>query len=193
MAWLVKSCETIAATVPGGTRRVALDLDLDADPVVGLARVEALKRLLQPRWGQEEWPRITGVCSTTKLDPESGRDNLIRLSIRLTAGALAGMDALDHGDATMGTGAAPDLSDGGKWARNLLHLLREEAGLGAAEACVSAQVHAMAEAFRLHAEELLAEWSHRSSADITVEDASAAMSPGRADGAVQPMSKRKWA
>ncbi len=164
LALLIKACETLSPRFDGRLDKVALDLALSEDPMLALAATEACKRLLAKRWDQKAWPVLTGVCHVSDAAPDSGRENLIRLAIQGTAGALAGMDAIDAG--APGAEAEPkDTPGGAKWSRNLLHILRAESGLGHGDAAVSPMVDAAADALVEGAQRYLALWKETSAHD----------------------------
>ena len=144
LALLCRGVEQAESALPGQMHRIAVSLTMDADPILALASAEALKRLLATRCQAGGWPRLEARCAAPN-GSVSGRDHLIRLSTRATAGVLSGFDAVVVEDPTHG-GTTPDIQDGQKWARNILHLLREESGLQHPVAVVSPLVDALAEA-----------------------------------------------
>ena len=160
LALLMKSCASISALMGGRLNGVSLDFGLDEDPVVALAAAEALKRLLMRNWSVQHWPTITMVCDDRGYGAEEGRDNLVRQALRATGAALSAMDAIDLG-APQKPGVPPqDLGGrGDKWSRNILHLLREESGLGHTDAVVSPLVDALADAFATSADRYIALWT----------------------------------
>lgn len=161
LAWMHMACVEVAEGLDGGMDRVSIDLVLDPDPVLALAAAEALRRLLRDTAHVAGFPRITGVCGLANMDPATGRENLVRQAVQATAGALAGLGAVDAGRTALAKGVPQDLPGGDKWARNLLHLLREESGIKGGEATVSAQVASLAtglvQAARMHRQSWLSE------------------------------------
>ena len=145
--------------------RVSIDWTLDADPVVGLAQAEALKRILSDAAPGSQWPRIRVNPSTQNLSDASGRDNLIRQGLSNVAGVLCGVDAVGSGD-LLAAGQVSDVHDAGKWSRNALHLLREESGLGQSGAVVSPLIDALAEGFASAARRYTLAWKEAGLDDV---------------------------
>lgn len=141
---LLRGVRGVLPVLEGHADRLVVSLTMDDDPVVGLAMAEAWKRLLGDVVDGASWPRLEARCAVPE-GTESGRDHLIRLSTRAAAGVLSGFDAVAVEDPTRG-GATPDIQHGEKWARNVLHLLREESGMRHPDALVSPLIDALADA-----------------------------------------------
>ncbi len=172
LALLVKACARLSEAA-GGLDRVSLDVALDVDPMVGMASMEAMKRLLARQWDSAVWPRLTAVCNPRAFGATEGRENLVRQSIQLTAGALSAVDALDAGNSMASEVAPEDMENTTKWGRNLLHMLREESHLGEGQAVVSPLVDSLADAFVAAADRYLELWSDLEPHDIWNQGASA--------------------
>ena len=145
LAMVQKGVEKARDITEGQLRSVVVSWGMDADPVVSLAAAEALKRLVASVAESGKWPRLEARCEVSG-SPDSGRDALIRLSTRAVAGVLCGFDAVSVADPTQ-QGQTPDIQDGPRWARNTLHLLREESGLRHPVSTVSPLIDALADAF----------------------------------------------
>lgn len=171
LAWLVKACREWKEWEVGSPARISLDLMLDPDPVVALATAEALKRLYEKHVHHPQWPRITGVCGGGGMNDSSGRENLVRCSLRLTAGALSGLGALDPGYPTADRAIPADLPEADKWTRNVLHMLRAECGLSDVGGTVSPLVDALAGALVRAADGHMKQWEMQSSWGLLQSDA----------------------
>ena len=167
LALLLRRCQETATLLEGHLKRVSLDLMPNEDPVLALAAAEALKRLLLRQWPAAQWPRITMSVSHQGFGVGEGRENLVRQAIRCTAAAMSAPDALDAGSSALPGDIPADLSGkGDKWARNLLHLLREECGLADGEAVVSPLVEALSGALIQGADAYNDLWGTLSAQDV---------------------------
>ena len=143
LAGIVLGCRAAVDAAPQGwtvarsLRAVVVDIALDTDATVTWAKVAACKGLLAEEF-DGFLPRLVGVVSKRHHFEGVGlegaqHDNLIRVTHAVTAGAISGLDALYCGEGAAGRAA--------------LHILQQEAGLGAKKAVVSPTILAAAEAW----------------------------------------------
>ena len=163
LALLLRRAQELAPAFSGSLEGVSLDFLVNEDPIVALASAEALKRLLLRHWPTSQWPRITMTVGHQGFGSGEGRENLVRQAIRSTAAAMSAPDAVDAGSSALPGDVPADLSGkGDKWARNILHLLREECGLADGDALVSPMVEALSTAFLEGADAYNSVWGSRS-------------------------------
>ena len=135
---IVLGCRAAAAAAPNGwdavraLDAVTVDIALDTDATVTWAKVAACKQLLAEEFSGAQ-PRMVGVVSKRHHFENAQQDNLIRVTHAATAGALTGLDALFAGEGAEG--------------RAMLHILHQEAGLGAKTPVVSPTILAVAKAW----------------------------------------------
>ena len=157
LALLFHACTALSEPL-NGLERASVDVALDADPIVSMAAMEAMRRLLSRRWTQDHWPRLTAVCNPHGFSGAEGRENLVRQSIQLVGGALSAIPALDAGRSTVPGKSPEDMEDLDKWGRNVLHMLREECALGTGPSVVSPLVDSLAETMLEGADRYLELW-----------------------------------
>ena len=167
LALLLRRAQELAPAFSGSLEGVSLDFLVNEDPIVALASAEALKRLLLRHWPTSQWPRITMTVGHQGFGSGEGRENLVRQAIRSTAAAMSAPDAVDAGSSALPGDVPADLSGkGDKWARNILHLLREECGLADGDALVSPMVEALSTAFLEGADAYNSVWGSRSALEV---------------------------
>jgi methylmalonyl-CoA mutase len=115
-------------------RQIVLGLSIDAEPIGGVAKLRAARRV---------WDRVTGACGAAipaQIEARSSRrmlartdhwTNLIRLTAAGFAAAVGGADAIVLGAFDEPLGREPELL-ARRQARNIQLILMEEAKLGAA-------------------------------------------------------------
>jgi methylmalonyl-CoA mutase len=129
-----KALQAVGLSMSEAWQRIVLGLAVDAEPIVGIAKLRAARRV---------WDRITSACGAPTPAPIEARSsrrmlarsdhwtNLVRLTAAGFAGAVGGADAIVLGSFAEPLGREPDVL-AQRQARNIQLVLMEEAKLGAA-------------------------------------------------------------